>query len=125
MGEPPPAQPGGPHPRGAVGVYRRRARPRPRLDGVQRRLGAGAARGRAGGVPAARAQVRRKRVMADVVLEARGLYKKFKKGEIHSSLRDLIPALLKHAVTGGLGREEFWALRDVSFQVERGEAFGV
>ena len=63
--------------------------------------------------------------MADVVLEARGLYKKFKKGEIHSSLRDLIPALLKHAVTGGLGREEFWALRDVNFQVERGEAFGV
>ena len=34
--------------------------------------------------------------MADVVLEAQGLYKKFKKGEIHSSLRDLIPALLKH-----------------------------
>lgn len=63
--------------------------------------------------------------MADVVLEARSLHKKFKKGEIHTSLRDLIPALLRRAVTGGLEREEFWALRDVSFAVERGEAFGI
>ncbi len=63
--------------------------------------------------------------MADVVLEARGLYKKFKRGESHNSLRDLIPALLRHPVTGELKREEFWALRDVSFEVQRGEAFAV
>jgi lipopolysaccharide transport system ATP-binding protein len=63
--------------------------------------------------------------MADVVLAARGLYKKFRKGELHSSLRDLVPALLRRAVQGGLQREEFWALRDVSFEVERGEAFGI
>ncbi|HKA89882.1 MAG TPA: ABC transporter ATP-binding protein [Haliangiales bacterium] len=63
--------------------------------------------------------------MGDVVLEAKGLYKKFKKGEIHNSLRDLIPALVKGAVSGALGREEFWALRDVSFSVDKGEAFGI
>ncbi len=63
--------------------------------------------------------------MGDVVLEARGLHKKFKRGEIHNSLRDLIPALMRRAVSGSLGREEFWALRDVNFQVERGEAFGI
>src|SRR5262245_44794416 len=63
--------------------------------------------------------------MHDVVLEARGLCKKFRKGEIHGSLRDLVPALARRAVSGGLGAQEFWALRDVSFQVERGEAFGV
>jgi lipopolysaccharide transport system ATP-binding protein len=63
--------------------------------------------------------------MPDVVLEAQGLYKKFRKGEIHDSLRDLIPALARRAVTGPLGAQEFWALRDVNFQIERGEAFGV
>jgi len=65
--------------------------------------------------------------MADVVLEAKGLSKKFKKGESHRSLRDFIPALAKRAAKGnlGLGKEEFWALKDVTFQVERGEAFGV
>jgi lipopolysaccharide transport system ATP-binding protein len=63
--------------------------------------------------------------MPDVVLEARGLHKKFRKGEIYTSLRDLIPSLMRRAVSGGLSREEFWALRDVSFAVERGEAFGI
>src|SRR5690348_1117500 len=63
--------------------------------------------------------------MAEVVLEAQNLSKKFRRGEIHRSLRDFIPALAKRAVSGSLGKEEFWALRDVSFQVEQGEAFAV
>jgi lipopolysaccharide transport system ATP-binding protein len=63
--------------------------------------------------------------MPDIVLEARGLHKKFRKGELYTSLRDLIPALARRAVKGGLGKSEFWALRDVNFQVERGEAFGI
>jgi lipopolysaccharide transport system ATP-binding protein len=63
--------------------------------------------------------------MPDIVLEARGLHKKFRKGELYTSLRDLLPALARRAVKGGLGKSEFWALRDVNFQVERGEAFGI
>ena len=67
--------------------------------------------------------------MTDVVLEMDRVSKKFKRGEIYDSLRDLIPA-----VTAGLWRRngaprvdkrEFWALQDVSFQVRRGEAFGI
>ena len=63
--------------------------------------------------------------MPDIVLEARGLHKKFRKGELYTSLRDLVPALARSAVKGGLDKSEFWALKDVNFQVERGEAFGI
>ena len=67
--------------------------------------------------------------MADVALEMRQVYKKFRRGEIHDSLRDLVPALagrlFKGRPAGELAKQEFWAVRDVSFAVERGEAFGV
>ncbi|HEX5579923.1 MAG TPA: ABC transporter ATP-binding protein [Gemmatimonadaceae bacterium] len=59
-----------------------------------------------------------------------GVWKKFRRGHMHDSLRDLIPALLRHA--GGrrdaadvLREREFWALSDVSFDVEPGDALGV
>ena len=63
--------------------------------------------------------------MSDVVLEVSGLYKRFRKGEIHDSLRDLIPALARRAVKGQLRMQEFWALHDINFEVNRGEAFGI
>ena len=36
--------------------------------------------------------------MSNIALQMSGVYKKFKRGERHDSLRDLIPALAKRAV---------------------------
>jgi len=67
--------------------------------------------------------------LATPVLQVRNVSKKFRKGELYDSLRDLIPALtgrlFKLRKSGELGDRDFWALREVSFEVERGEAFGI
>ncbi len=68
--------------------------------------------------------------MSENALELHGVYKKFRRGERHDSLRDLLPALAKRAVrgiagAGSLRDQEFWALQDISFTVGQGEAVGV
>ena len=67
--------------------------------------------------------------MSQAALEVQHVSKKFRRGEIYDSLRDLIPALtgrmFRRRAEQELEQREFWALKDVSFEVARGEAFGI
>ena len=57
------------------------------------------------------------------------VFKRFRRGEQHDSLRDLIPSLVKRAVTKDRDRvlapQEFWVLNDISFDVKKGETLGI
>ena len=61
-------------------------------------------------------------------IEFSRVWKRYQLGSKHDSLRDAIPAFLKRW-TSRNGHElqdgEFWALRDVSFYVSKGETLGI
>ena len=66
---------------------------------------------------------------ADIVLKVQNVSKRFSRGEMHDSLRDFVPSLFARlsgrARTGSVTSKDFWALQDVSFELNRGEAFGI
>lgn len=67
--------------------------------------------------------------MNDIALRMDHVYKRFRRGELHDSLRDLIPALVKRAVRRdrerALAPQEFWVLNDINLDVKKGETVGI
>ncbi len=70
------------------------------------------------------------RTVVEPGVDFENVWKKFRRGERHDSLRDLIPATVRRIMGKAtrrhqLGANQFWALQDVSFQVRPGDVLGI
>src|SRR3954453_17934336 len=70
--------------------------------------------------------------MSDPVISFDHVYKKFAMGEQHTTLRDLVAASFGKLFGRGatpdpaqLKQQEFWAVKDLSFHLKKGEAMGI
>jgi lipopolysaccharide transport system ATP-binding protein len=68
--------------------------------------------------------------MAEHAIEVKGVWKKFHRGQLYSSLREFIPEIasrlrLRSSKKAGQNSNSFWGLKDVSFHMECGEALGI
>ena len=60
------------------------------------------------------------------ILEFDHVWKKFRKGEKINSIRDAIPHLFTHSLKNiSLQEQEFWAVKDISFNIEKGDVVGI
>ncbi|MFO0972619.1 MAG: ABC transporter ATP-binding protein [Phycisphaerae bacterium] len=64
--------------------------------------------------------------MTDVLpIQATAVSKRFRRGRRPDSLRDWMAGLLRRRPARGPAHDTFWAVREVSFAVRRGQAFGI
>src|SRR5947209_4739736 len=58
-----------------------------------------------------------------------GVWKRFRRGRVHDSLRDLIPAMVRRMTgrerSSAADSRDFWAVRDLSFEVHPGDVLGI
>jgi lipopolysaccharide transport system ATP-binding protein len=70
--------------------------------------------------------------MAEIAIKFTSVSKRFLRGEMHQSLRDLVPAVAASLLRRGNrptnespDSREFWSLRDINLEVRQGETLGV